>query len=132
ISLLEIKFRELFLNLISSRQNQPLRDYFNSLGHSRKVSIREVMETNFPFNLKLEEFARLSGRSLSTFKRDFVETFQTSPGKWLIKKRLEFSRRLLETTDKNINELALETGFENTSILSQYSKRNTASRPTSG
>ncbi len=115
VSLLEIKFRELFLNLISSRRNGPLCEYFHSLGQSRKISVREVMENNFPFNLKLEEFARLCGRSLSTFKRDFVETFQTSPGKWLVKKRLELSRRLLETTDKNINQLALETGFENTS-----------------
>jgi AraC-like DNA-binding protein len=45
------------------------------------------MEENFSFNLKLEEFARLSMRSLSAFKRDFQQVYQTSPGKWLLGKR---------------------------------------------
>lgn len=73
------------------------------------------MEDNFAYNLTLEEFARLCGRSLTTFKRDFAEAYHTSPGKWLIQKRLKYSKYLLETTDKNVTELAFECGFENTS-----------------
>jgi len=65
--------------------------------------------------MKLEEFAHLSGRSLSSFKKDFINTFNSPPGKWLQKRRLEHAKYLLELTDKNINELAFETGFENTS-----------------
>ncbi|HYG18953.1 MAG TPA: helix-turn-helix domain-containing protein [Ohtaekwangia sp.] len=114
-SLLEIKFKELILNLICSPENQALCNYFRLLSSESKTSIRDVMETNFPFNLKLEEFARLSGRSLTTFKKDFVTTYGTTPGKWLTKKRLALAQRLLENSDKNITQVAFESGFENTS-----------------
>ena len=73
------------------------------------------MESNFIYNLKLEEFAYLSGRSITSFKKDFANTFNCTPGKWLVKRRLEHAKYLLEVTDKNINELVFETGFENAS-----------------
>ena len=113
--LLEIKFKELILNLVSSQQNHALCCHFKSLCYERKSSLREIMENNFAYNLTLEEFARLSNRSLTTFKRDFIEIYNTSPGKWLLQKRLEYGKYLLETTDKNVTELAFESGFENTS-----------------
>lgn len=80
-----------------------------------KVCIRDVMERNCIYNMKMEEFARLCGRSLTSFKRDFMITYRTTPGRWLALKRLEYARHLLETTDKNINELTFESGFENPS-----------------
>ena len=114
-TLLEIKFKELILDLTLSSKNKVLCSYFLSLCSSSKTSIREIMESNFRYNMKLEEFAELCGRSLTSFKRDFSTIYKTSPGKWLTRKRLEYARYLLETTDKNINELTFESGFENAS-----------------
>lgn len=37
------------------------------------------MLENSKFNIPLEEFARLTGRSLSTFKRDFKKKSHHSP-----------------------------------------------------
>jgi len=114
-SLLKLKFKELILIIFSSGGNELLAAYLLSLCEENKTSIRETMERNFIYNMKLEEFARLTGRSLTSFKRDFRTTFKTTPGKWLAQKKLEHSRHLLETTDKNINELTFESGFENPS-----------------
>lgn len=114
-NLLQIKLKELILDLLMSPQNDSLCGYFKSLCNGSKTSIREIMESNFTYNLKLEEFAYLSGRSISSFKRDFIHTFNCTPGKWLLKRRLEHAKYLLEVTDKNINELVFETGFENAS-----------------
>jgi Transcriptional regulator containing an amidase domain and an AraC-type DNA-binding HTH domain len=44
-----------------------------------------------------------------------MATYQTTPGKWLVRRKLEYAKHLLETTDKNINELTFESGFENPS-----------------
>ena len=115
VSLLELKFKELILNIVSSRYNELLAVNLLSLCEENKACIREVMERNFIYNMKLEEFARLSGRSLTSFKRDFITTYKTTPGKWLARKKLEYARHLLVTTDKNINELTFESGFENPS-----------------
>ena len=114
-NLLEIKFKELIFDLLLSPGNESLCSYLKSLCDRSKTSINEIMQSNFTYNMKLEEFAYLSGRSITSFKRDFVNTFNCTPGKWLLKRRLEHARYLLEVTDKNINEVVFETGFENAS-----------------
>lgn len=123
-NLLEIKFKELILDLMSSPINAPLCGYFKTLCDRSKTSIREIMESNFIYNMTLEQFAYLSGRSLSSFKKDFISTFHCPPGKWLLKRRLEHAKYLLELTDKSINELAFETGFENVSHFIRIFKQS--------
>jgi uncharacterized cupin superfamily protein len=96
-ALLELKFKELVLTLADSELNSDLGTYFYSLLQQPKtLTLQQVMEENFCFNLKLEEFARLSARSLSAFKRDFESLYQTTPGKWLLEKRLHHSMYLLK------------------------------------
>lgn len=114
-SLLKIKFKELVVNLATSGQNPTITDYFKEVSSSKKKALRPIMEEHYLFNLKLKEFAKLSGRSLATFNRDFAKLYKTTPGKWLKQKRIEYGRFLLETTDLNINEITVDIGFENTS-----------------
>jgi AraC-like DNA-binding protein len=114
-NLLTIKFEELIINILSSPQNKELADYFWEVHSRSKVSISDVMETYFTYNMSLEEYARLCGRSLSTFKSEFNSIYKTSPGKWLIQKRLDYGKFLLETTDKSISEIAFDCGFKNQS-----------------
>ena len=79
------------------------------------IDIKTVMSENFLYNLKVEEFAKLCGRSLSAFKRDFKTIFNTSPSKWIKAKRLEHARSLLIESDLNINQICYDSGFINTS-----------------
>ena len=119
-SLIEVKFRELVLTLAGNSNNAGLISYFCSLlNEPQAVSLQRVMEENFSYNLKLEDFAQLSNRSLSTFKRDFIRHFKVSPGKWLLDKRLSHSHHLLTNTDKTVAEAAFESGFENRSHFSR-------------
>jgi len=114
-TLLKVKFEEFIINILSNTNNESLVSYFEDLRYSSKISIPEIMDVNFAYNIKLEEFAKLSGRSLSTFQRDFKKEYQTSPSKWLLKRRLDYAKILLETTDNTINGVAFESGFEDTS-----------------
>ncbi len=119
-SLIELKFRELVLMIADNGRNTELLSYFGSLlSNPQSVSLRQVMEDNFCYNLKLEEFARLSNRSLSAFKRDFQKEFNISPGKWLLQKRLHHARHLLINTGRSVSEAAFESGFENPSHFSR-------------
>lgn len=67
------------------------------------------------YDMRLDEYAKLCARSLSSFKADFYETYKKTPGKWLTGKGLEYTKFLIETTDKSINDVAFESGFKNTS-----------------
>jgi AraC-like DNA-binding protein len=119
-SLVEVKFKELVLTLADNVYNGELLAYFCSLlQEPQTVSLQMLMEDNYCFNLKLEEFAQLSNKSLSTFKRDFQKQFQCSPGKWLTEKRLQHALNLLTNTDKTVTETAFESGFESRSHFSR-------------
>ena len=82
--MLVLKLKELLVNLMNC--DPVLTAYFDEIANSEKPSLHQVMEQNFCFNLKLEDYAELCHRSLSTFKRDFQKCYQESPGKWLQKK----------------------------------------------
>ena len=121
--LVEMKFNELLFNMVLNPSNKDLLGYFSSLKRMEKTNLMEVMTKNFHFDLKLEEYARLSGRSLSTFKRDFRMYFKETPGKWLNRKRLEYSRTLLQNPDLNISEICYESGFRNPSHFNSSFKK---------
>lgn len=114
-SLLNIKFKELIINIATSGYNPLATGYFKELATTNKRNLKDIMEEHFLFNLKIKELAKLSGRSLASFNRDFFKLYKMTPARWLKKKRVEYAKFLLETTEKNINEIALDIGFENTS-----------------
>ena len=60
-----------------------------------KLDLEAYMNKNYMHNIPLEQFAQLTGRSISTFKRDFQNIYDTTPNKWLLKKRLELAHYLV-------------------------------------
>lgn len=121
-NLLEIKFKELLFSILSNPANANLLAYINSINDQHKPLLPEIMEANFTFNLSLAEFARIAQRSLASFKREFTQTYHTTPGKWLSQKRLEYAQHLLDTSTKNVNEVSYDSGFENVTHFSRVFK----------
>ncbi len=129
-SLLELKFKELILTLADNKTNEALLCYFCSLLHAPQVvTLQSVMEANFCFNLKMDDFAKLSYRSLSAFKRDFEKVYTTSPGKWLLEKRLQHAKHLLTHGGRSINDAAFESGFESSSHFSRAFRKKYGTPP---
>lgn len=95
-----------------------------------KIDLISYMEKNFMFNLPLEKFSYLTGRSLTTFKRDFSKTFNTTPQRWLTQKRLELAHYQLTEKNRKPVEVYLETGFENLSHFSYAFKKQFGLTPT--
>jgi AraC-like DNA-binding protein len=111
--LVELKFRELIFNVLSDPANDVLLSYLDHLGRVSNSDLRELMESNYMYNLTLAEFARITHRSLTAFKRDFSATFKLTPGKWLLNKRLQHAEALLVNSHKQVTDIADESGFEN-------------------
>lgn len=89
-----------------------------------KIDLVNFMEKNFMFNMPLEKFGYLTGRSLSTFNRDFRKHFHVSPQKWLTLKRLELAHYQLAEKKKKPSEIYLEVGFEDLSHFSYAFKKH--------
>lgn len=95
-----------------------------------KVDLADYMEKNYMFNLRIEEFGYLTGRSLTTFKKDFKKVFATSPQRWLTRKRLELAHYQLMSTKKKPIDVCFEVGFENLSHFSFAFKKQFGYPPT--
>jgi len=88
------------------------------------------MNKNFMFNVNIGRFAYLTGRSLSAFKRDFKITFNETPNRWLIKKRLQEAYFLIKKKNKKPSDIYLELGLETLSHFSYAFKKKFGQTPT--
>lgn len=113
--LTKIKLSELLYLIYNSEQQHNLLKILYSLDEKKKRNLEELMLENFDKSLSVEDYACLTGRSVSSFKRDFERQFNTSPKKWLIQKRLEKSQQLLCSSYLTVQEIAYEVGYENVS-----------------
>lgn len=95
-----------------------------------KIDLADYMERNFMFNMPLEKFGYLTGRSLTTFKRDFRKIFATTPQRWLTKKRLDLAHYQFVEKKKKPVDVCYEVGFENLSHFSFAFKKQFGYAPT--
>ena len=121
-ALLELKFHELLFTLLTNPGNRDLLFQLQRIADHYRESLSEIMEANYTYNLSLSEFAKLTHLSLASFKREFKKVFGTTPGKWLKEKRLDYAGKILTTSSKAINDIAFESGFENTTHFSRVFK----------
>jgi len=116
-NLLSVKFEELLLYLIN-KYGRKFELYLYSLITKEVSSFNKVIESNAYSNLKLEEIAFLCNMSLSTFKRHFLKEYNTTPGKWLLNKRLQEAKNRLIIDKLKPSEIYLDLGYNNLSNFS--------------
>ena len=120
-ALLEIKILEFLLLLEIHEKSKVLIS--NLINPVEKRNIKDFMEDNCLENLKLIDYATLTGRSVSTFNREFKRIYGTTPKQWLIKKRLNKAHELLSNTSLNVTQVSMEVGYENVSHFIQAYKK---------
>lgn len=122
------KREELLLLLL---QLQPdLADTFFDFAMPEKINLEAYMNRHFRFNVAIQRFAYLTGRSLTSFKRDFNKLFNESPGKWLVQKRLQEAYFLMDKKGMRASDVYLEVGFEDLSHFSFAFKKQFGFPPT--
>lgn len=94
------------------------------------ADIHDIMESHYMTPLTITDFAFLSGRSISSFKRDFQQIYNTSPAVWIRNKRLERAKTLLISTALNISDIGNMLGFENISHFSKVFREKYSCSPT--
>lgn len=124
----DLKYQELLLVLL---KNQPeLSGLLFDFAPAEKINLEAFMNRNYAFNVSLAQFASLTGRSLSGFKRDFSRIFAQSPSRWLTQKRLDEAHFLIRNQHKKPSEFYLELGFESLSHFSFAFKKQFGYAPT--
>jgi AraC-like DNA-binding protein len=107
-----------------------LRNFLFDFSEPYKIDLEKFMLSNFHFNVPVEKFAQLTGRSLAAFKRDFLKTFGAPPRHWLQDKRLNAAKHLMETRNLKPSAIYLNLGFESLSHFSNSFKKKFGRTPT--
>lgn len=123
--ILDLKLSELLALIKLQDDGKEFISLFNEFSYPKeRRDIREFMERNYLKNLNVEDYALLTGRSKSTFIRDFKKLYSTTPNQWLIDQRLEKAHYILMKTNLNVTDTAFEVGYENVShFISAYKNK---------
>ena len=89
-------------------------------GNLKKVAA--YIQAHFTEELPIEMLSALAGISVSQFKRNFTKVFEMSPGRYIVNTRINHARKLLETTDMLLSDIALECGFYDQSHMTKAFK----------
>ncbi len=126
--LLRLKIMELLFNV--SECSRTMFRQILQLRQPVRADIRQVVEQNYASPITLPELAYLSGRSLSSFKRDFQSIYNMPPAQWIRQKRLEKAHDMLQHTQLTVSDICYSIGFENLSHFSRIFKEHYGYAPT--
>ncbi len=127
-NLLSVKFEELMLYLIN-KYGKAFEFYLQSLIAKEQSAFKSIIEKNVYSNLKVDEIAFLCQMSLSTFKRNFIKEYKTSPGKWLQNKRLQKAKILMQEGKLRASDIYMDFGYNNLSNFSAAFKNKFGKSP---
>jgi len=124
--LVRLKMLELLYNLSNTDKN--LLRQLLQLKQQVYADIPMVVMENYTSPATLSDLAYLSGRSLSSFKRDFFAIYQVTPAQWIRSQRLSKAKELLNA-GLPVTEVCYSVGFENVAHFSRLYKTYFGSSP---
>ena len=88
------------------------------------LKIQNLFDTSYYKNFDLGELAKSFKVSKYTLSREFTKYIKISPIEYLIKKRIDISKKMLVETDYTISEIAIKIGIYNsTHFINLFKKR---------
>ena len=112
----QLKVKEAIMILLEI--NPALKNVLFDFSAPGKIDLEAYMNEHYKYNVDLNRFAYLTGRSLASFKRDFERIFGTSPNRWLQQKRLNDAYYLIKEKGQKSSDVYMEVGFKDFSHFS--------------
>ena len=89
-----------------------------------------IIQEEFPFLEGLEELAQRLGVSKAHLSRSFAEKTGVTPGKYIIRVKIQYAKLLLQDPDVSISYVAEAAGFANANYFAKVFRRETGMSPT--
>ncbi len=119
-----LKMKELIHHIGRDQNLIELNSLLHDLRTPRSGSIIDVMEEHYMKSMTIGDYAYLTGRSESTFRREFKLKFGVTPRRWLMQRRLEQAHNLLAHSKTSVSDAAYEVGYDNVShFIREYQKQ---------
>ena len=95
----------------------------------RILSMMSFIQENYGEKLTLEQIADAASVSTRECLRCFQESIRQSPMDYLIEYRVQIAKKLLQTTNFSITEIALRCGFNSNSYFTKIFRRSCGKTP---
>jgi transcriptional regulator GlxA family with amidase domain len=114
-----------------SQGQAPYAGFLPTLDHgdAMVLDLQRWLETHFAVANPIEEMSLRCGLSTRSLERRFVKATGLSPLVYVQNMRIEAAKRRLERTDKPVDEISAEVGYENPAFFRQVFKRNARMTP---
>ena len=106
-----------------SKQNKQLLHFLTANSKPIKIDLYEFMIHIEVNNYSVQELAKLTGRSLSAFKRDFYDVFETTPHQWLLHRKIDYAEQVLNRKEMKASDIYFMLGFNELSHFSAAFKK---------
>lgn len=122
-NILKLKLKEIILLLLQTNNSSNVREIVKSLFSERTFSFKEMVDAHIESAASIENLAMVTNCSISTFKRKFQEVYKTTPGKYLMEKKLDKVAESLRLSDESISQIGYQLGFDSPEHLSRSFKK---------
>lgn len=117
------KLKELLILLSKSEKSSSIIDFINALFTPKEYSFRETIENNIFSDLNIEQLAYLCNMSQATFKRKFKKTYNETPARYILDKKLNRAKDLLKLNSNPVSNIAYDCGFNSPSTFNKSFKK---------
>ena len=117
--LLQLKLKELVLLLARTNNATAIQQLLASMFTKIEISFKEIIEANLYNNFTIDELAKLTNLSVSSFKREFNKHYTTSPARYIRERKLKKAAKLLQATSLRISDIAFDCGFSDVAHFSK-------------
>lgn len=94
------------------------------------AQVLDWVQHNLAQQHSLDELAQRALMSRRTFTRRFRQVTGSTVGQWLLSQRLALAQRMLETTDRSIEQVAYDAGFGTAVSMRQHFNAQLKTSPT--
>ncbi|PSK93531.1 helix-turn-helix domain-containing protein [Taibaiella chishuiensis] len=109
--ILILKLKEIVLLLAQTKDAEAIRVILSQLFSPVTYTFKQVVEAHLFLPVSIEELARKTNLSLSSFKREFKKLYQDTPAAYIRNQRLERAAGMLLSSDSRITDIAYDCGF---------------------
>lgn len=127
MGLFKLKILELLYDL--SHTHPDFLRQLMQLNQSEPTDLLQTMEAHYLQPHSISDLAFISGRSLSSFRREFESQFRMTPAKWIQERRLQKAKELFLSTHLPITDVCYEVGYENVPHFSRLYKSHFGYNP---
>lgn len=87
------------------------------------ADVAAYIENHFSSQITIEKLSEISGYSQRQFLRVFKSAFSETPNNYITKLRIRKAKKLLESSDSSIGEIALECGYYDQNYFSRIFRK---------